>query len=75
MRLNDLELNFTDRGEGLPIVLLHGLALDNRIWNHVIETYASQARFIPRICAGTGKHPLGRQTQRLARSRMICWHL
>jgi pimeloyl-ACP methyl ester carboxylesterase len=59
MRLNDLELNFTDRGEGLPIVLLHGLALDNRIWNHVIETYASQARFISPDLRGHGKTSLG----------------
>lgn len=59
MRLNDLDLSFIDHGEGLPIVLLHGLALDKHIWDPVIETFQAQARFIAPDLRGHGMTSLG----------------
>ena len=56
---NGLEMTFTDYGEGLPIVLLHGLALDRSIWSSVVAAYASQARFITPDLRGHGQTPVG----------------
>ena len=59
MHLNDLELDLIDSGEGLPIVLLHGLALEKSIWNSVLTAFSSQARFITPDLRGHGKTSLG----------------
>jgi len=60
MLLNGLEMDFTDSGEGQPILLLHGLALDKRIWSPVVAAYASQARFITPDLRGHGKSSVGK---------------
>ena len=59
MLLNGLEMDLTDSGEGLPIVLLHGLALDKSIWSPLVAAYASQARFITPDLRGHGKTSVG----------------
>ncbi len=56
---NDLEIVFSDSGEGLPIVLLHGLALEKSIWKPLVAAYALQARFITPDLRGHGKTSLG----------------
>jgi 3-oxoadipate enol-lactonase len=59
MHINDLDISFNDSGEGLPIVLLHGLALDKSIWSPVVAAYSTQARFITPDLRGHGETPVG----------------
>ncbi|HSN93455.1 MAG TPA: alpha/beta fold hydrolase, partial [Anaerolineaceae bacterium] len=56
---SDLDMVFTESGEGLPIVLLHGLALDKSIWSPMVAAYASQALFITPDLRGHGKSAVG----------------
>jgi 3-oxoadipate enol-lactonase len=39
-------LSYLDVGQGIPIVLIHGLFLDHRAFEHQIVTFARQARII-----------------------------
>lgn len=49
-------LNFTEVGEGLPVVLLHGFPLDRNIWLHQWEL-GDQVRLIAPDLRGHGKSP------------------
>lgn len=57
--LNDITIHFEDHGEGKPIVLLHGLALDGSLWDEVVALYSDQARFIVPDLRGHGKTNTG----------------
>ena len=70
MLLNGLEMDLTDSGEGLPIVLLHGLALDKSIWSPMVAAYASQARFITPDLRGHGKTSVGQADGTLGQIRL-----
>ena len=38
LRLNDIEVGYTERGDGGPaVVMVHGLAEDRRSWTHAQE--------------------------------------
>ena len=53
-KVNGIEMYFEIHGEGKPIVLLHGLALDSSIWKEVISLYGNQAMFITPDLRGHG---------------------
>jgi len=57
--LNDIKIHFEDHGEGKPLVLLHGLALNGSIWDEVVTLYSDQARFIVPDVRGHGKTKTG----------------
>ena len=57
--LPDIDLYYETRGNGRPIYLLHGLALDHSIWLELAETYADQAQFILPDLRGHGRTPTG----------------
>ncbi len=61
MRLKtpSLEFELETRGEGRPIILLHGLGLNHGIWQPVVDLYADQAYFITPDLRGQGKSSLG----------------
>ncbi len=59
VNFDDIDIHFKDHGEGKPVVLLHGLALDGSIWNEVVKLYADQARFIVPDLRGHGKTSIG----------------
>jgi len=44
-----------DRGQGLPIVLLHGFPLDHRMWKHQTELLAQDYRVITPDLPGMGR--------------------
>jgi len=48
-------LNYTERGEGLPIVLIHGFPFDRRIWNEQMEGVSSVGRVIALDLPGFGQ--------------------
>jgi 3-oxoadipate enol-lactonase len=53
------KLAYIDRGEGVPIVLVHGFPLDHTMWNSQIEALADRARVIAPDLRGFGQSPLG----------------
>lgn len=60
LHLNDIEFYYEVYGEGAPVVLLHGLALDGSIWKEVANLYGDQARFILPDLRGHGRSGIGR---------------
>jgi pimeloyl-ACP methyl ester carboxylesterase len=57
--LNDIKMNYEEYGQGKPVVLLHGLALDSSTWDEVVKLYSDQARFIVPDLRGHGKTNTG----------------
>lgn len=62
LEINDIETTLDVRGEGKPILLLHGLGLDRSIWSGVADRYVDQARFILPDLRGHGETSLGKPT-------------
>lgn len=58
-KINDIAMDYKMLGSGKPIVLLHGLALDARIWSEVVRLYEDQAQFILPDLRGHGKSETG----------------
>ncbi|MES2647670.1 MAG: alpha/beta hydrolase [Bacteroidota bacterium] len=53
------DIQYSDIGEGLPVILLHGFGEDSRIWNHQAEHLSSHCRLIiPDLPASGASLPL-----------------
>jgi pimeloyl-ACP methyl ester carboxylesterase len=52
-------LAYIDRGQGTPILLVHGFPLDHTMWNAQIGALAAHARVIAPDLRGFGQSPLG----------------
>jgi len=44
--ISGLEIEYTETGEGLPLVLIHGSASDARTWNRQLEPFAERFRVL-----------------------------
>lgn len=53
------ELAFTDTGAGIPLVFLHGIAMDHTAWQPVIDMLSSHFRCINVDLVGHGASPRG----------------
>ena len=53
------ELHVVEWGEGTPIVLVHGLALDHRTWHHQYADLADRCRLVGVDLRGHGRSTLG----------------
>jgi 3-oxoadipate enol-lactonase len=53
------ELAYIDRGQGAPILLVHGFPLDHTMWDLQIEALSKSARIIAPDLRGFGQSPLG----------------
>ena len=53
--IDGIELHYTDRGTGNPVVLLHAFPLDSRMWNAQIEALAGSNRVIAIDLPGFGR--------------------
>jgi pimeloyl-ACP methyl ester carboxylesterase len=54
-------LEYVDQGRGRPLVLLHGLATDARVWRKVLPTLATHCRCIaPTLPLGAHRLPMRR---------------
>ena len=53
--INNQPLNYSERGRGLPLVLVHGFPLDNRIWESQIANLSDKYRVIAPDLPGFGK--------------------
>lgn len=52
--LNDREIAYVDRGDRLPLLLIHGFPLDHALWDPQIAAFAGQRRVIAPDLAGFG---------------------
>lgn len=50
-----MSLSYTDRGEGIPVVLMHGFPLDRRMWDTQVAELSSSRRVIAPDLAGFGQ--------------------
>lgn len=55
----DIPLHFTERGEGFPLILLHGNGENNRYFQHQQEFFSDQYRVIAIDTRGHGLSPRG----------------
>ncbi|HXE55885.1 MAG TPA: alpha/beta fold hydrolase, partial [Tepidisphaeraceae bacterium] len=54
-----MTLSHTDRGEGLPLVLVHGFPLDRRMWDAQVSEFSSKHRVIAPDLLGFGQSKSG----------------
>ncbi len=57
--LSTVELAYTDRGTGPPVLLVHGFPLDHTMWSSQIDALAERWRVIAPDLRGFGQSPLG----------------
>jgi len=57
--LSTVELAYVDRGEGMPVPLVHGFPLDHTMWNAQIDALADCCRVIAPDLRGFGQSSLG----------------
>lgn len=55
MKLNDIEIDFQDAGNGSPVLLIHGFPLDRRIWERQISALACRFRVVAPDLRGFGR--------------------
>jgi pimeloyl-ACP methyl ester carboxylesterase len=51
-------LAYVDRGDGLPVLLVHGFPLDHTMWESQVEALSKRARVIAPDLRGFGSSPL-----------------
>ena len=52
--VNNIELNVTEAGTGLPVVFLHGFPLDHTMWRAQLDAFASSCRIVAPDLRGFG---------------------
>jgi 3-oxoadipate enol-lactonase len=67
MEFQPVELNYSEQGQGTPVILLHGFPFDHTIWQPVLPLLAGHARLIMPDLRGFGQSPVtdGVYTMRL----------
>src|ERR1051325_1485962 len=53
--INNQKISYVEKGHGLPLVLIHGFPLDNRIWESQIAALSDKHRVIAPDLPGFGK--------------------
>jgi pimeloyl-ACP methyl ester carboxylesterase len=62
LRAGDVELHVVERGQGMPIVMLHGFPLDHTMWDAQLNALAEQWRVIAPDLRGFGKSAAAGET-------------
>lgn len=62
IRPMDIQLNFIEQGQGLPLILLHGNGEDNSYFVHQIDYFSKEYRVIAIDTRGHGKSPRGEKS-------------
>lgn len=58
MEMKPVDLYFEERGEGIPIIFLHGFPFDHSIWEPVASQLCDEARLILPDLRGFGQSPV-----------------
>jgi 3-oxoadipate enol-lactonase len=54
LTVNDTQIHYEEKGAGYPVILLHGLTFDRRMWEHQVEGLARSYRAITVDLRGHG---------------------
>jgi pimeloyl-ACP methyl ester carboxylesterase len=65
--IGDIALNVTERGTGMPLLLVHGFPLDHTMWSAQIEALSSQCRVIAPDLRGFGNSDVTAGTVSMSR--------
>lgn len=57
----DIKLNYTEKGQGEPLILLHGNGEDYTYFSHQLDCFSKKCRVIAVDTRGHGKSPRGRK--------------
>lgn len=57
-KLSHTQMAYVDRGEGVPVLLVHGFPLDHSMWDAQVEALSARARVIAPDLRGCGETPL-----------------
>jgi 3-oxoadipate enol-lactonase len=52
--LNDIKINYTEEGKGFPLILIHGLSDDSRLWAPLMPAFSRKYRTIALDLRGHG---------------------
>ena len=66
---NNTSIHYKTTGKGLPVVLIHGFAEDNTIWNNQVEFLKNDYNLILPDLPGSGKSGLIEAPPLLSRRR------
>lgn len=55
IRVDDIELAYTDTGRGLPVVLLHGYPFNRTLWNEQVSALSNSYRVVAPDLRGLGE--------------------
>jgi len=55
IEVNEIELNFDDQGEGIPLILLHGFPFDRNLWYDQVQALNDHCRVITPDLRGFGE--------------------
>ncbi|HET7286410.1 MAG TPA: alpha/beta hydrolase, partial [Pyrinomonadaceae bacterium] len=55
IKLNDIQIAYTDAGIGRPVVLIHGYPFNRSLWNEQVEALSSTCRVIAPDLRGFGE--------------------
>lgn len=55
VRINDLQIAYTDTGSGRPVVLIHGYPFNRSLWNEQVAALSSDCRVIAPDLRGFGE--------------------
>src|SRR3989339_1460207 len=53
-----MDLYFQSKGEGVPIIFVHGFSLDSRMWDPQVEIFSKTNQVITYDIRGFGKSPV-----------------
>jgi pimeloyl-ACP methyl ester carboxylesterase len=75
MEFQPVELFYTEQGQGIPVILLHGFPFDHSIWQPVVPLLEGHARLIMPDLRGFGQSPVteGVYTMRLLAEDVACF--
>ena len=75
VRLDDIEMHYSEAGSGPPLVMLHGLGGSWQDWQYQIDALAAQHRVIAPDLRGFGATPSGRHAPTVPRLADDVWRL
>lgn len=63
--VNGTTLDYTEHGDGEPVVFVHGGAADQRVWRHQLEAFGAHHRAIAISCRGSWPNDPPREDETL----------
>ena len=69
---NNADIFYRTEGEGMPVVLLHGIPLDGNVWNGQIDFLKDHCKLIVPDIPGSGKSTFEKHEAAGNNNRILC---